>query len=79
MLTLHDIVRLGQLDPVGAVHSLKPGQTFINLKDYGTRLLEDRAPCVIGEAQAAIPFLVGNRYWNEGRVHPDMIPIQLRQ
>ena len=50
MLPLHHIVRLAQVDPVGAVHPLEPGQLLVDLKNHRAGALKDGAPGVVGDA-----------------------------
>ena len=80
VLPLHHIVRLAQMDPVGAVHPLEPGQLLVDLKNYGAGALGDGPPGIVRDAQAAVPLSVrpGHRY--EGHVAADVpVPVQIGQ
>ena len=80
VLPLHHIVRLAQVDPVGAVHPLEPGQLLVDFKNHGAGALKDGAPGIVGDTQAAVPLSVrpGHRY--EGHVAADVpVPVQIGQ
>ena len=79
MYAFHDIGGFRQMDAVGPVHTVQSGQMLIDLKDHRARMLKNRAPGVVGDAQAAVALRIRPGDGNKGHVHPDVVPVQLRQ
>ena len=80
MLTLHDIIRLREMDAVAAVHPLQPGQALVDLKDHRAGGLEDGTPGVVGDAQAAVALVIRQRDGDKCRVAADVpVPVEAGQ
>ena len=47
MSALYDIIRLGEMDTVGTVHTLKLRIMFIDLKDHSSCTLKHGSPCEV--------------------------------
>ena len=47
MFALYDIIRLGEMDTVGTVHTLKLRIMFIDLKDHSSCTLKHGSPCEV--------------------------------
>ncbi len=79
MLALYDIIRLGQMNPVGPVHALKSWQMLVDFKDYRPGVFKDGSPGVVGNTQTAKALVIWPGNGNKRRIHPDMTAVKLRK
>ena len=72
MLALDHIVRLGEVDADRVLETVQPRIALVDLKNDRPRALEDRAPRIRRDAEAAVALLVrlGDRH--EGHVAADV-------
>ena len=72
------IVRIGDVDAVGAVHARDHRIVLIYLEYHRLCDGHDGLKAVVRRAQGAVPLAVRLRYRDHGHVHPVVLPVQER-
>ena len=80
MLTLDNIVRLGEVDADRVFEAVQPRIVLVDFKNDRPRALKDRAPRIRRDAEAAVAIRVRLGDWHERHVAADvLVAVEIRQ